>query len=109
MLHTQRQTVMEYPMAPTRKTSTCYCIYHSNFVYMELVNKTVSRVLAYPLTSNGSKLLMRVKEKLIKEKTYHVKVLGKYFKIIIIIIIRKEKKKAFLYLMLKRVGLNLLK
>ena len=109
MLRTQRQTVKEYPMAPTRKTSTCYCIYHCDFVYMELVNKTISRVLAYPLTSNGSKLLMRVKEKLIKEKTYHVKVLGKYFKIIIIIIIRKEKKKAFLYLMLKRVGLNLLK
>ena len=52
---------------------------------------------------------MLVMDKLIKEKTYHVKVLGKYFKIIIIIIIRKEKKKAFLYLTFNRVGLNLLK
>ena len=52
MLHTQRQTVMEYSMAPTRKISTCYCIHHSDFVYMELVNKTISRVLANPLTSN---------------------------------------------------------
>ena len=66
MLHTQRQTVMEYPMAPTRKTSTCCCIYHSDFVYVEI--------------PNGSKFLMLVMDKLIKEKTYHVKVLGKYFK-----------------------------
>ena len=83
-------------MAPTRKTSTCCCIYHSDFVYVEI--------------PNGSKFLMLVMDKLIKEKTYHVKVLGKYFKIIIIIIIRKEKKKkAFLYLTFNRVGLNLLK
>ena len=61
---------------------------------MELVNKTISRVLAYPLTSNGSTFLMLVKDKLIMEKTYHVKVLGKYFKIIII---RKEKKSISIF------------
>ena len=36
---------------------------------------------------------MLVKDKLIKEKAYHVKLLGKYF-FFKIIIIRKEKKKS---------------
>ena len=52
---------------------------------------------------------MLVKDKLIKEKAYHVKVLGKYFFFKIIIIRKEKKEEAFLYLMLKRVGLNLLK
>ena len=43
-------------------------------------DKLYLRILSLSLTSNGSKFLMLVKEKLIKEKTYHVKVLGKYFK-----------------------------
>ena len=53
MLRTQRQTVKEYPMAPTRKTSTCYCIYHSDFVYTELVPLVVYlRILSHLMVQN---------------------------------------------------------